>query len=602
MMILLILVLILLFISGAPLFAVMIGGAALGALASVRGFETEFSFSMIDWVSLGTNDRAAIFATIPLFIYAGYVMAASKTADRLVRFSNAALGWMPGGLAVVTILASAVFTTFTGASGVTIVALGGLLMPALIKQKYPERFSLGLITGTGSVGLLFPPALPLFVYGAIYGLQDVARKYAGTSNEWFTERFMYAGVVPGLVLVTALSIVAVIVAIKKKLPRQKFELGELGRSFVAAAPEVALPLLVIGLLASGKANVPEVAALTVVYLIVLELVIYRDIKPKQLWTVSAESMALTGTIFLVIFASTAFTAYLTQAKVPDALVAWTRDHVDSAVLFLIMLNVLLLVVGMMMDIFSAIVIVVPLIAPSAAAYGIGPYHLGVIFLINLELGYLTPPVGLNLFISSFKFRKPVQEVVRATLPFMGAMFVSLLIVTYVPALTVVPEAKRRATIGALRQLVTEAADKLGADVREVTLVDEEGKPIPGPDGKPILKRIEECDALRPIEKKTECVDMFVKVAQCRKAPTEGMTAQECEWAEISIWVDLNMDVDLVDDDDEEDEDEDEGDGDEAAGSAAADTESDDADEPDADSDDAAAGSAAGANPGSGAGG
>jgi len=452
MITLLIIGLIILFFSGAPLFAVMLAATAIGALALPRDMTAEFGGPLLTTYGMGTKDEGIVFATIPLFIYSGYMMAAAKTADRLVRFSNAMLGWMPGGLAIVTIFACAVFTIFTGASGVTIVALGALVMPALIKQNYPEKFALGLVTGTGSVGLLFPPAIPLFVFGTVYGLNnDLKKKW-----DWDTERFLGAGLIPGLVLIGCLSVVAIAAAIYYKVPRQKFSFRELVRSGVVALPELILPFAIIIALVSGLASVPQVAGLTVVYLMILEMGVYRDIKPKTLWNIGTESLALVGTIFLVIYASSAFTNLLITAEIPQDLVKWTTAHVDSKIVFLLMLNLLLLAGGMMMDIFSAIIIVLPLVAGVADHYDVNPYHLGVIFLLNLEIGYLTPPVGLNLFIASFKFQKPVVEVTRATLPFIGAMLVALMLVTYIPALTWVPPPKRDSGVATLVALSSEA--------------------------------------------------------------------------------------------------------------------------------------------------
>ncbi|MEZ4359934.1 MAG: TRAP transporter large permease [Kofleriaceae bacterium] len=537
-MTLLVLGVIALFFAGAPLFAVMVGAAALGALTLPRAFSAEFGGYMQTFFSLGTNEQAQIFSTIPLFIYAGYLMAAAKTADRLVRFANAILGWMPGGLAIVTILASAIFTTFTGASGVTIVALGGLLMPALVKQKYPERFSLGLVAATGSCGLLLPPALPLFVFGAIYGInKDLAAKW-----EWDTQRFLFAGVVPGAVLLGALALIAIWVAVRNKLPRQRFHLGELASSAALAAPELLLPFGVIGLLASGV-SIAQVAALTVVYLVVLEVGLFRDVRPRALWTISTESLALSGTIFLVVFTSAVFTNFLVTAQVPALLVEWTKTYVDSRLVFLLMLNGLLLVVGMMMDVFSAIVIVLPLIAGVADQYGINPYHLGVIFLLNLEIGYLSPPVGLNLFITSFKFRVPVIDVVRAVIPFIGAMIASLLLVTYVPSLTVVPDAKRTGTASALLQLVSEQAQEVRS-IREVALLREDGTPVLGEDGRPVVKRFAECAALEDEQSRQSCTGLFVDVTACGERPPAGQTAEECKRDVVAAWISSN----LLDDD------------------------------------------------------
>jgi tripartite ATP-independent transporter DctM subunit len=268
MMTLLIILLALAFISGSPLFTIMLGAAALGAISLPREFSSEFDGMVEHMLNVGLGDQVQVMSTIPLFIYAGYLLAESGTADRLVRFANAALGWVPGGLAIVTIGTCALFTVFTGASGVTIIALGGVLMPALVRQGYPERFSMGLIAGTGSVGLLFPPALPLFIYGTVYGLTNLDPEI------WDTRRFLFAGIVPGIVLVSMLSAVAVTVAVAKKLPRQKFNLRELGTSLALAFPELCIPFGVIIGLAIGF-DLPQVAALTVVYTIVLEIGVSR---------------------------------------------------------------------------------------------------------------------------------------------------------------------------------------------------------------------------------------------------------------------------------------------------------------------------------------
>jgi len=510
MMTILLIVLLIAFISGAPLFTIMAGAAALGAIDlidSAHAFDANFDNMTTSMYGVGTGDQSTVLSTIPMFIYAGYLLAESKTADRLVRFANALLGWAPGGLAIVTIGVCALFTVFTGASGVTIVALGGLLMPALVKQGYPQKFSLGLIAGTGSVGLLFPPALPLFVYGTVYGLTRLH------PESWDTERFIFAGIVPGLVLLGMLSAVAVTVAVVKKLPRQKFHAGELGRSFIAALPELAIPFLVIGGLAAGF-GLPDVAALTVVYVVVLETLILRMIHWRTMWRVSRESMALVGAIFIIIFASTALTNYMVTRQVPEALVEWTRSHVDSKIVFLLAINGILLLVGTVMDIFSAIVIVLPLIAPIAKSYGVDPYHLGVIFLLNLEVGYLHPPVGLNLFITSLKFQRPITEVMWATIPFLITMIVALLTITYIPALTVVPEAKRTSTASVMIGIAHQAFEE-GRSVKEVALVMSDGTPITDKDGKQVVRTLVECDQLEGVER-DKCKTIFTDVSTCQR--------------------------------------------------------------------------------------
>jgi C4-dicarboxylate transporter, DctM subunit len=556
-------ILILIFISGVPLFTVMIAAAVLGALWLVStGIETgarpedtfdqELDLMVADILRVGLGDQVQVMSTIPLFIYAGYLLAEAKTADRLVRFANAALGWMPGGLAIVTIGTCALFTVFTGASGVTIIALGGVLMPALVKNGYPERFSMGLIAGTGSVGLLFPPALPLFVYGTVYGLTRLEPEL------WDTRRFLFAGIVPGMVLVGMLSAVAVTVAVMKRLPRQKFDAAELVKSFLAALPELVIPFGVIGMLSVGF-GLPEVAALTVLYTVVLEIGVLRMLKLKQLWQTSHEAMAMVGAIFIIIFCSTVFTNFLITANVPDKLVAWTQEHVESKIAFLLAINVILLIVGTVMDIFSAIVVVLPLIGPIAKAYGIDPYHLGVIFLLNLEVGYLHPPVGLNLFITSVKFQRPITEVMWATIPFLITMIVALLTITYVPELTVVPEAERTGPVQTLVSIVQVGHEEAKVSVKDITLVDFAGNALVDAKGKPLVRHFKDCLPLKDEQeikackdpkkephdprcaitddnKQTVCQQLFFDVTDCKLDPKKpDPKTQACANNAIAAW-------------------------------------------------------------------
>jgi tripartite ATP-independent transporter DctM subunit len=534
------------FVSGAPLFTIMLGATILGAWSGVihLPFAAEFdgNIAMIQHVGLG--DQVETMSTIPLFIYAGYLLAESGTADRLVRFANALLGWMPGGLAIVTIGTCALFTVFTGASGVTIIALGGVLMPALVRQGYPERFSMGLIAGTGSVGLLFPPALPLFIYGTVFGLSASKDMQA----IWDTRRFLFAGIVPGMVLVGMLSAVAVTVAIKKRLPRQKFSARELGKSFVLAVPELMIPFgVIIGLVVFGF-GLPEIAALTVVYTVVLELGVARIIPgwgktpaPRILWTTSREAIAMVGAIFIIIFASTALTDFMVNAEVPRKIVAWTQAHVESRLVFLLAINVILLVVGTVMDIFSAIVVVLPLIAPIAEKYGVDPYHLGVIFLLNLEVGYLHPPVGLNLFITSVKFQRPITEVMWATIPFLLTMIAALLLITYVPVLTDISasmspfDPARSGRVQDLSAMVHVAAEELSV-VRDIALVDAAGNPLLDKAGKPAHKKLDDCNAIADQIARGGCQQVFFDVKACHDKPDEAA----CSHKAIAHWVVKNL--------------------------------------------------------------
>lgn len=531
---------------GVPIFGVFLFLTTVGGVDSPHTFFEEFGGAVQSLFSLGTSPiTAPILSTIPLFVLAGFLMAESKTADRTVRVAQAALGWMPGGLAVCTIFACAVFTTFTGASGVTIVALGGLLMPALLKEKYPERFSLGLLAGTGSVGLLFPPAVPLFVYGTIYGVQAqaMAASEAGEMKliSFSTERFVFAGIVPGLVLVGMLSIYAVIVAVRKGVPRQPFNLGALIRALLVALPELLIPILIIGGLLLGL-QLPQLASLCVLYVLIIEVLVYRDLAPAKLWKVVRASMGLAGAIFAIVLTAQAFTSYLVTARVPQAIVEWILDHFSSKWTFLLALNVMLLVVGMVMDIFSAIVVVVPLIAPAAVKMGVDPFHLGVIFLLNLEVGYLHPPVGLNLFITSFTFRKPILEVTVAALPPLFIMIAALFVVTYVEPLTVVREPPRRGLATELARQVHVKYQELNA-VKELTL----------PGGKTM--RVSDCEAIADATQKEDCTGLFIDVTQCRQQ-AGGQVGGDCEKKAIEEYLARSKEDDAAGSDDWSDEDED----------------------------------------------
>jgi len=507
---LLILVILMLFI-GAPIFVVMIAAATLGGLSLLADQDgtliQKVAGYLVDLTAAGTGERAQVLSTIPLFIFAGYMMAEAKTAQRLVRLASAAVGWLPGGLAIVTVFACAIFTIFSGASGVTIVALGSLVMPSLLKQGYPQRFSLGLVAGTGSIGLLFPPALPLFVYGTVYGLADQMARDSGSGamelSPFSTERFLFAGIVPGLVLCLIICAYAVAVAIIRKVPRQKFSTDELLKSLIPALPEVMIPFIIAGGIITGVFTIPESAAVTALYVFIIEAGLFRDIGVRDMGRITRESMGLVGAIFIIVLCSEVLKAYFVDAQVPNAIVAWVKAHIDSKIAFLLALNVLLLLVGMMMDIFSAIVVVVPLITPTAMAFGIDPYHLGVIFLLNLELGYLTPPVGLNLFITSFKFDKPIVEVIRSTLPFLAAMVVALGLVTYVPWLTTnfVPDPARKGRHSGLMITVKDAADKASM-VSSVKL----------PDGTEVTPQ--SCEAIEDAMIKITCTTLLKDFSAC----------------------------------------------------------------------------------------
>jgi C4-dicarboxylate transporter DctM subunit len=425
---------------GAPIFAILGGFAVLGAALSRTdvGIAQAFAGALVRVFHLATSEEGSTLATIPLFTFMGYVLAESKTADRLVRVAQAWVGWFPGGLAVVTILVCALFTTVSGASGVTIVAVGGLVMPALLKEGYPKRFSLGLVTSTGSIGLLFPPALPLFIFGIIAGitLQAIASGGGDTMQlvDFDLGRFLVAGFVPGLVLCGAFMVYSIFVAFRNKVKTVPFVLRRALVELAVAIPELLIPILMIVLLSLGL-SIPEASVVTVLYVFILEMGVYRDISPRMIPRICKEALQLVGAIFILIVAATALTDYFVYAHIPDRLTRWMIEHMHSKITFLLALNVLLLLVGCLMDIFTALLVVVPLILPAAISFGIDPYHLGVIFILNLEIGYVHPPVGLNLFIAAFRFRAPMTQLYWSIVPFLIIMLIVLGLVTYVPALT-----------------------------------------------------------------------------------------------------------------------------------------------------------------------
>jgi len=416
--VLLILVLVVLALVGVPLFALFGGTATLLFLERPEG----------TWASVAIDVFSAKFAEnptlmcIPLFTFAGYLLAEAKTPQRLVQLSRAWLGWMPGGLAVVCLGASAFFTTFTGGSGITIVAVGGLLMPALVSERYPRRFSMGLVTTAGSLGLLFPPSVPLILYGIVAGL--------------VMDKVMVAGILPGILVVLVLAVYGALTGIKAGVARHPFTFKNAFRTFWVAKWEIAIPIVLIGGMAMGWLRIHEASAFTAVYVLFIEVVVYRDISiTKDLPRIVVASMTLVGVILVIMAAAIGFNAWMIQASIPTQLLEWMDSIVHSKVVFLLMMNLILLVVGMLMDIFTATLVVVPLLLPMAYHYGVDPYHLAIIFLLNLEIGYLTPPVGINLFISSVRFGESVTYLYSTVLPFIGVMIGALLIVTYVPIIT-----------------------------------------------------------------------------------------------------------------------------------------------------------------------
>ena len=410
--------LILLAILGAPLFAII----AAGALIGFAGSDIDL---MVVPMEIFRVSEIPVLIAIPLFTFAGYLLGESQAPRRLVRVTNVLLGWMPGGLAVVALFVCAMFTAFTGASGVTIIAMGALLYPALATAGYGDRFNLGLITTSGSLGLLFAPSLPLILYGII-AQQSV-------------DDLFVAGILPGLLMLLLLSIYCIREGgiVRARVSRQQFDRREVVAALRESIWEIPLPVIVLGGVYSGFFAVSEAAAVTVVYVFIVEVLIYRDIPLRQLPAVMRDSMILVGGILIILGVSLASTNYMIDQQVPMRLFEWVTAHISSKLSFLILLNLFLLVLGMMLDIFSALVIVVPLILPIAASYGIDPIHLGMIFLANMQIGYCTPPVGMNLFIASYRFDKPIILLYRAALPFLAILLLTVLIITYWPWLSLV---------------------------------------------------------------------------------------------------------------------------------------------------------------------
>jgi len=406
---------------GAPLFAVIAASALLGFGRE----QVDLSVVAIEVYRLA--EMPALVA-IPLFTFAGYVLGESQAPDRLVRLTRALLGWLRGGLGIVSLASCALFTALTGASGVTIVALGALLYPALRRADYPERFSLGLVTTSGSLGLLFAPALPLILYGVV--AQQMNLEQPVRIDDVFA-----AGLLPGLLMLAVLSLWTVWKRRASKEGASRFSWEEARAALRESIWEIPLPFVVLGGIYSGFFALSEAAAVTALYVLVVEMGIRREIALSKLPEVMRESMVLVGAILIILGASLASTNYLIDTEVPTRLFDLVRAHIDSRLTFLILLNLFLLALGTMLDIFSALVIVVPIILPIAVGYGIHPLHLGIIFLANMQLGYITPPVGMNLFIASYRFERPVIEVYRATVPFFVILLATVLVITYWPALS-----------------------------------------------------------------------------------------------------------------------------------------------------------------------
>ena len=406
--------LILLALLGAPLFAVI-------AASAMWGFSKEgIDLQAIAIEFYGIAEMPILLA-IPLFTFAGYLLSESGAPGRLVRLTQALLGWMPAGLAIVSLAACAFFTAFTGASGVTIIALGALLFPALQQAGYPEKFNLGLITSAGSLGLLFAPSLPLILYGII--------------AEISVEDLFLAGVLPGFLMLVMLSGYSVWKNRALRVPLADFSWKEVRAAIREAAWEIPLPIVVLGGIYSGYFAISEAAAVTALYVLIVDVLILREIPFRKLPAVMRESMVLVGGILIILGMSLASTNYMIDAGIPQKLLGYISLFVTSQLTFLLLLLVFLLILGAILDIFSAIVLVVPLILPVALQFGVNPVHLGIVFLATMQLGYITPPVGLNLFIASYRFERPIVELYLSTLPFFLILLISVAFIAFWPWLS-----------------------------------------------------------------------------------------------------------------------------------------------------------------------
>ena len=405
------------FLLGIPVFVGMAGVAMVlffreGGADAIAAVPTA-TFNLVS---------SATLPAIPLLTAAGYVLAEGGAARRLVRAYKGLFGWMPGGVAVMATFVCALFTTFTGASGVTILALGGLLLPSLLEDKYPEDFSVGLVTAAGSLGLLFPPSLPVILYGVVAQAP--------------IEHLFLGGLLPGLLMIVLVAAYGMRVGIRAGAPRTPLRPREALSALWDAKWDLGLPTLVVVAVVSGFATVVEAAALAAAYAIVVELVIFRSIHPfRDLPRVLVHASMLVGSVLILLGTALGVTSWFVDAEIPTRLVEWMTAHVKSPALFLLMLNAVLLVLGSVLEMYSAIVVLAPLVAPLGEAYGVEPIHLGVVFLANLELGFLFPPMGLNLFLSASRFKKPLPWVYRKSLPFLLIMAVGVLAITYLPFMT-----------------------------------------------------------------------------------------------------------------------------------------------------------------------
>ncbi len=403
------------FLLGTP------GFDAMSALAMLLFYGEQTPIASVPTETLRLVQNPSLPA-IPLLTLAGFILSSGGASQRLVRAFQGGFGWMPGGMALMVICVCALFTTFTGGSGVTILALGGILYPALVKDGYPEGFSLGLVTAAGSLGLLFPPSLPVILYSAVAGVD--------------ANRLFSAGFVPGVLLIVVVALYSIHVAVKSKAPRQRFDAKEARTALWAAKFDLGLPVIVLAVFVSGWATIVEAAALGALYAVAVELLVFREIHPtKRMPQVFVQSATLVGAVVILLGVALGLTSYLVDAQIPETLVDWVQVHFHSQWSFLLALNGLLLVLGSVFEIYAAIIVLAPLVVPLGQVFAVDPVHLGVVFLANLEVGFLFPPMGLNLFLSASRFGKPLPYLYRKSFVFLVILAIGVLAITYLPALT-----------------------------------------------------------------------------------------------------------------------------------------------------------------------
>ena len=422
----LIIFLILAGLAGAPIFAV-IGGIAMVMLQAAGG-EPEVALIQIYSAHIDSD-----LIAIPLFTLTGFFLSESKAGERLVAAFRCLFSWMPGGMIIATVVICAFFTSFTGASGVTILALGGILY-TILREKlgYSDKFTIGLLTSVGCIGLLFPPSLPIILVGST---TNSILFFMGETVNYTIIDFFLGALIPGIILVVAMIIFGIIISLKVKIPVERFNLKETGAALKGSFLEIILPFVLIAGFFTGTLTLVEVSAVSAIYVFVVEVLVNKDIALRDVPKVLSKAIPIIGGILAILAMAKALSYAIIDTEVPANFIYWMQSAVESRYLFLLLLNLTLLALGCVMDIFSAILVLLPLIIPLGYAYGIDPVHLGIIFIINMEVGFLTPPVGLNLFLASYRFKRPFTEICRYVLPFLAVKLVVVLLVTYIPWLS-----------------------------------------------------------------------------------------------------------------------------------------------------------------------